>query len=52
MNRLIFASTDHGIRPTSPEDDPDMITCPVCGEDVREGEVCLECANGEHDDFK
>lgn len=44
---LLFCDTNFGVLPVSPENEPRVITCPHCGEDVYEGETCLECANGE-----
>jgi hypothetical protein len=35
-----------GRRFLSPEDDPNLVTCAVCGEDTFEGEPCIECASG------
>jgi hypothetical protein len=40
-----------GRRFLSPEDDPDMVACATCGEDCFEGELCLQCANGEVREF-
>lgn len=39
--------TPFGVTVIDPQDDPDMITCPRCGEDAWPGIPCLACANGE-----
>lgn len=44
---LLFCDTNFGVLPASPEDAPDYVECPTCGEDVLPGALCLECANGE-----
>jgi len=44
---LITPATVFGVRVDGPEDDPDPITCPICGEDMAPRSVCVECANGE-----
>lgn len=39
--------TPFGITLIDPQDDPDPIACPVCGEDKWPTVPCLACANGE-----